>query len=162
MVNVLHQVAQGVNICIPTLITCTIARFVDSPGCNALSFGYLMTEIAKAYGYGVHILASEKLIFPAPFGRPNLSQMHLQQQAQSSSEDEEQEASPQQAPPPAPSIEARLTAIEQGIGRIAIKQSKMEKLIKKTLQYLSNISKSCRPNEVEIPASPSPPPPDSG
>lgn len=119
MVNVLHQVAQGVNIYLPTLITRTIARFVDSPGRNALSFGYLMTEIANAYG--VRILALEKPIFPATFGRPNLSQMHLQQQVQSSSEEEEQEASPQQAPPPAPSIEARLTAIEQGIGRITIK-----------------------------------------
>lgn len=106
MVNVLHQVAQGVNICLPTLITRTIAGFADSPGRNALSFGYLMTEIAKAYG--VHFLASKKPIFPAPFGRPNLSQMHLQQQVQSSSEEEEQEASPQQAPPPAPSIEAKV------------------------------------------------------
>lgn len=75
MDTILYQFSDGVNICLLIPITRTIACFWSSPGRSATPFGYLMTEITKAYG--LPILVSEKPVSSAPFGCPNLAQMHL-------------------------------------------------------------------------------------
>lgn len=107
MDSILYQFSDGVNICLLTPITRTIACFWSSAGHSATPFGYLMTEITKAYG--VPILVSETPVSSAPFGRPNLAQVHLQRPVQISEEEEEaaeqfnhSAQAPHNEPPPVP------------------------------------------------------------
>ncbi|XXG89486.1 hypothetical protein AAC387_Pa12g1467 [Persea americana] len=164
MVNILHKVITGVPICLPSLICRTIVRFhLSNATKTAAPFGFLMTQLARSYGVP---RPTDTPLSHAPFGRANLIQMNLLPNAEAGpvpplADDQV----PQQPAPSVPPVQVR-GATSSGASRsvgdrldaIEQRQSKTEKLLKKTLRYLGALSKGCRGHDFnEMPPSPSPP-----
>ena len=168
MVNVLSKVVTGVQMCLPSLICRTIVRFhLSTASKPAIPFGFLLSQIARSLGI---LRPNEPPIFHAPFGPTNLTQMNLfpNEEAGDVPPHPQPQAplAPQHQAPSglAPSSSHRQDSsssvprsIEERMDAFERNQSKTEKLLKKTLKYLSGLSKACRTQDATImPPSPSP------